>query len=259
MRIGETDSISWLAGSMIGAFAVTLWASTAWAGVPFVTDDADTPEAGHFEINVAGQYTRLEGGSFGTVPSVEVNYGVTDKLQITVLTPLAFSQVKGEGTNFGLGDIELGVKYRFIDADDWGWKPSVAFAPTVTMPSGIEARGLGAGRFQVSLPIWLSKDFNKWTVFGGGSYNINPGPDQLNWWFVGVGVLYEIDASWTLGAEIFHTTPTVHGETNSTAFNVGVIYNISDRHHLMLSAGRNLTNARQNNEFSTFVGYQLTF
>src|SRR4051794_35270690 len=32
--------------------------ATAVAGPPFVTDDADTPEAKAFEINLAGQYTR---------------------------------------------------------------------------------------------------------------------------------------------------------------------------------------------------------
>ncbi len=152
---------------LLWACLCTIWAASAWAGVPFVTDDADTPDAKHFEINIAGQYTRFQGGSVGTIPSVEVNYGVTDKLQVSVLMPIGFSQVQGVGTNVGLGDTELGVKYRFMDADDWGWKPGIAFAPTVTLPSGIEERGLGAGHFQVSLPIWLSKDFNKWTAFGG--------------------------------------------------------------------------------------------
>jgi hypothetical protein len=238
--------------------AAVLSAGPAWAGPPFVTDDADTPDANHFEINLGAQYTRFQGGSAGTVPSLEVNYGITDKLQISILTPLAMAHTDGVGTNIGLGDIELGVKYRFIEADDWGWRPGVAFAPSIVMPSGSEARGLGSGQIGGSLPIWLSKEINQWTLFGGGGYNINPGMDRLNWWFTGVGVTRELTPKWTVGVELFHTTPTDRGAKDNTAFNVGAIYNISDTHHVMASVGRDLVNARENNAFSVFVGYQLT-
>jgi hypothetical protein len=240
------------------AFAAILWTCPARAGAPFVTDDADSPDAGHFEINLAAQYTRLQGGSSGTVPSLEVNYGVTDKFQISVLTPLAMAHQDGAGTNIGPGDVEFGAKYRFVDADDWGWRPGVAFAPSITMPSGSEARGLGSGQIQAFLPIWLSKEFKQWTVFGGGGYNINPGLDRLNWWFTGIGVTRELTPKWTVGVELFHTTPTDQGAKDNTTFNIGAIYNISDTHHLMVSVGRNLVNASENNAFSLYLGYQLT-
>jgi hypothetical protein len=245
-------------GPVIWAALMALWTCPAWAGPPFVTDDADTPDANHFEINLAAQYTRFQGGSAGTIPSLEVNYGITDKLQVSILTPLAMAHVDGIGTNLGIGDTEFGVKYRFIDADDWGWKPSVAFAPSIVMPSGSEVRGLGSGQIQGFLPIWLTKEFNQWTVFGGGGYNINPGIDRLNWWFSGIGVTRELTPQWTVGAEIFHTTPTDRGTKDNTTFNLGAIYNINDVHHLMMSVGRNLTNARENNEFTAFIGYQIT-
>jgi hypothetical protein len=240
------------------AFVAILSAGPALAGAPFVTDDADTPDAQHFEIDLAAQYTRFQGGSAATVPSLEVNYGVTDKLQVSILTPLAMSHIDGTGTNIGLGDIEFGVKYRFIEADDWGWKPSVAFAPSIVMPSGSEARGLGSGQIGAFLPIWLTKEFNQWTVFGGGGYNINPGFDRRNWWFTGIGVTRELTPKWTLGVEVFHTTPTDRDAKDNTAFNVGAIYNISDTHHLLVAVGRNLVNARENNAFSAYIGYQLT-
>jgi hypothetical protein len=187
---------------------VLLLCSPAFAGVPFLTDDADTPDAKHFEINIAAQYTRFQGGSVGAVPSVEVNYGLTSRVELTVLAPLALSHIDGEGANLGVGDIEIGFKYRFIDSDDWGWKPAVAFAPALITTSGSEVRGLGNGRMQGFLPLWLSKDFNQWTVFAGGGYNINPGPGRRDWWFSGIGVTRELDPTWTVGAEIYHATPT---------------------------------------------------
>ena len=238
---------------------IALYPAAAWAGPPFVTDGADTPDAKHFEISIATQYTRFEGGSVGTIPSVEINYGVTDKLQVAILTPLSMSHIDGQGTNVGLGDIEIGFKYRFVDADDWAWRIGVAFAPSIITPSGSSERGLGAGQIQAFLPIWLSKEFGSWTVFGGGGYNINPGVDRQNWWLTGIGATHELNPTWTVGAEIFHTTPTDRGAKDNTAFNVGVIYNISEIHHVMVSIGRNITNARENNEFSTYIGYQIVF
>ena len=133
-------------------------AMPAEAGPPFVTDDPDTPDKGHFEINLAAQYTRFNGGSAANVPSLEVNYGVLSNLQATILVPLGLSQVSGVGTNVGFGDVELELKYRFIEEDSWGWRPAVATAPQINLPTGSEARGLGAGRFTGFIPIWAQKD-----------------------------------------------------------------------------------------------------
>jgi hypothetical protein len=72
---------------------------------------------------------------------------------------------------------DVGLKYRFIDKDDWGWRPSIAIAPQINLPSGSEPRGRGAGRAIGFIPARLSKDFNQWTVWGGGGPNIDPGPD----------------------------------------------------------------------------------
>jgi hypothetical protein len=239
--------------------AAALAATPVSAGPPFVTDDPDTPDKGHFEINLAGQYTRFNGGSTANIPSLEVDYGVLSNLEATILIPLGLSQVSGVGTNVGFGDVELSLKYRFIEEDSWGWRPAVAFAPQINLPSGSEARGLGAGRTTGFIPIWASKDINQWTVFGGGGLNINTGPDQKNWWFSGVGVLRELDPNWTVGGELYYSSPDATGVKHTMGFNLGFIYNINDIYHVLFSAGRNLINARDTNQFSTYIGMQFTF
>jgi hypothetical protein len=244
------------AGALFGAI---LAAPAAMAGPPFVTDDPDTPAKSHFEINLAAQFTRFHGGSTANVPSLEVNYGVLDNLEATVLVPMGLSQVSGVGTNVGFGDIELSFKYRFVEEDSLGWRPSIAIAPQVNLPSGSEARGLGAGRFTGFIPVWLSKDFNQWTAFGGGGPNINTGPDQKNWWFAGLGLLRELSPAWTVGGEVYYNSPEQTGQKNTMGFNLGLIYTISDNYQVLFSAGRNLINARDTNQFSTYSGMQFNF
>ena len=60
----------------------------------------------------------------------------------------------------------------------------------------------------------------------------------------------------TIGAEIYHQTASERGGDSDTGFNIGAIVNFSKMHHLLLSAGRDISGS---NDFSYYVGYQLTF
>ena len=235
------------------------FAPASRAGAPFVTDDADTTDTGHYEIDLGLQYTHLRGDNTGAFPSTEVDYGVTDNLELHTLVSLGFDQASGAPLHVGPGDSEIGIKYRFFDADDWGWRPGLAFAPTLIAPTGNPKLALGTGRTHAFLPLWLSKDFNQWTVFGGGGYTINPGPGNVDWWFAGVGVIYEINPQWTVGAEAYRTTKATTDGAPGTAFNLGVIYTYSAVHHPMMTIGRNLDNAAQNNLLSIYIGDQILF
>jgi len=234
-------------------------AGPATAGVPFVTDDPGTPEKGHFEIDLTGQLTHSRGDTRGNAASAEVDYGLLDQFELHAVVPLAFDSSRDTGTHFGPGDIELGVKYRFIDADENGWRPAVAVAPTINLPSGASSHGLGTGRLHGSLPIWISEALKEWTVFGGGGYAVNPGPGHKNFWFSGIAVTREMTPEFTIGGEIIYRSPAAIGGNTSVGFNLGGVYNLSDRDHLLFSAGRNFIHASENNLYSVFVGWQLTF
>ena len=155
-HIGHISCRYWFAPSIVVSVAM-LAGSSAWAGPPFVTDDPDTPDKGHFEINLAAQYTHFLGGSVASVPSLEVNYGVLGNLEATVLVPMNLSQVGGVGTNVGFGDVEVSLKDRLVEEDAWGWRPAIAIAPQINLPSGSEPRGLGAGRVAGFIPVWLQR------------------------------------------------------------------------------------------------------
>lgn len=240
-------SVALLRGALPLATLV-LTTLSALAGVPFVTDDPDTSDKGHYEINLAVQATRNSISTSGVFPSLEVNYGVLDNLEAHIAVPIAFDRVSAGNTSSAVGDVEVGVKYRFIDADNYGWRPAVAFAPAIALRTGDAGHGLGSRRTHGSLPVWLSEELERWTIFGGG-YNINPGTDNRNFWFAGLGATYEVSPEVIVGAEIFRTTAGTVDGTNGTGFNVGAIFNLSDKHQLLFSVGRNIENAASNNLF----------
>ena len=44
-----------------------------------------------------------------------MNYGALPGLQLHVIAPLAYAHASGGSTFYGVADVELGAKFRFID------------------------------------------------------------------------------------------------------------------------------------------------
>jgi hypothetical protein len=107
-------------------------------------------------------------------------------------------------------------------------------------------------------PLWIQKDFGDWTTFGGGGYWINPGPGNKNHWFVGWVLERKITDKLTLGVELFHQTPGEIGAMQSTGLNIGGIYDFTDRYHFLFSFGKGLQHAKETNELSSYIGFELT-
>lgn len=227
------------------------------AGPPFATDDPEPTDYQHYELYVAFQQARTIDGTSGVIPQVELNYGAVPNLQIGVAVPLAFSRPAGAMRQSGLGDIALSAKYRFLQ--ETNHRPMAAFFPSVTLATGDAGKGLGAGATKIYLPLWLQKSWGSWKSYGGAGYQIDRSTNAKNHWFIGWQVQKEISEHLTLGGELFHSTEAVVGEGSSSGFNLGGFYNFTEHHHLLVSAGRGLSNANRTNQLSSYLGYQLTW
>jgi hypothetical protein len=141
------------------AFAVVETPSPAAAGPPFLTDDPEPVDYDHWEVIGFSMGTMTHGDSAGILPGVEVNFGPLPNVQLHVKVPGGFNSQSVTGTQFGYGDTEVGVKYRFINPGEGDWWPQVAIYPVVIAPTGDAARGLGSGAKR-----WLTKfgQVDKW-------------------------------------------------------------------------------------------------
>jgi len=239
------------------------------AGPPFFTDDPVPVELGHWETNNYASGTVAKGAFAGVSPGVDANYGALANVQLHLLVPLALTQSNGANAQWGPGDVEIGAKYRFVAADEKDWWPQVAFYPFLDFPTGNAARGLGTGSTHLFLPIWLQKDFGKWSTYGGGGYWLNPGPGNRNFWYAGWVVQYQATATLSLGGEIFHQTSFStggpgsvgfpFGSRDATGFNFGGIYDLNKTYHLLFSFGRGLENAPASNLFSYYLALRVTY
>jgi hypothetical protein len=220
------------------SFAALLLASRGLAGPPYVTDDPEPVPFRNWEFYVAG--TRATAGSdrSGDAPHFEVNYGAAPGLQVHLIVPLSFSRPGGGSTAFGLGDIEVGAKYRFVEESKG--RPQIGTFPLVELPTGDAGRGLGAGHVRAFFPVWLQKSFGKWTTYGGGGYWLNPGQGNRNWWYAGWQAQVQATSFFAPGIELFYQTPSGKGRAPEVRFNAGFVLDFGEHHHFLFSAGRGI-------------------
>jgi hypothetical protein len=226
----------------------------AWAGPPFITDDPVPVDFQHWEVYLASQYAHDADGISGTAPHVEVNYGVRPNVQLHLIVPFAYSRPTGMPTQFGLGDVELGVKYRFLQ--ETARRPQAGIFPLIELPAGDESRGLGNGRAQVFLPLWIQKSWGRWSSYGGGGYWINPGAGNRDYWFAGWQVQRSLTKQLAIGAELFFATPNTADSSDRTGYNIGLMYDFDEGHHLLFSAGADIHGS---NRGAAYLAYQWTF
>lgn len=238
---------------VLAAIALGVACTPAVAGPPFLTDDPEPVDLRHAEVNLIAQQTRAAGGRGGSA-SGEFNLGCAAETQCHVAVPIAFDHPAGEAPRAGPGDVELGVKYRFLDSPGDGW--SAAVYPTLDLPTGDAARGLGNGRAQLLLPLWVQRSSGPWRWDAGIARLVDRAPGARDSWFAGLLAQRSFGERLTLGAEVFRRSSTATGEPPAAGFNVGAIVAIAPHQNLLASAGRGLTRV-ETNRCSMFLAYQL--
>lgn len=238
-------------GLMLSSLSVP---TRAYAGPPYITDDPEPVEYQHWELYVASIFARHPNAWTSTAPHIEVNYGVVPEVRLHTILPMTLYAPDTGASNYGFGDTELGVKYRFIQ--EGHWLPEVGTFPLLEVPSGSHTKNLGSGHFQEFLPLWLQNNKEKWTVYGGGGYWINPGAGNRNWWFTGIVIQRQVLPNLTPGAEFFDSTSQQPGESAQTGLNLGLVWDLSNLQHIMFSAGPAFGGP---NQLQGYFAYQLTF
>jgi len=256
-RCGEIRAhmaVAILLGLGAAAFAPT----SALAGPPFRTDDPVPVDYEHGELYLFATGTQAKGTNEGVAPGIEANYGFLPNAMLHVILPGAYSREDGH-TNWGYGDTEIGLKYRFLDGGPEGTGLMAGIFPLVVVPTGDKGQGLGGGETQVFLPLWLQKDFGPWTTYGGGGYWVNPGSGNKDYWFAGWLLQRQVTDHLVLGGEVFYQSADTLDSVDSTGFNLGGIYDFSSQQHVLFSVGTGIQNASETNSFSYYLGYQYTF
>ena len=229
---------AWIAASF-SLFVIVASISLYAQGPPFQTDDPVPVDLHHYEFYTFGSAdgTPVEMDSVG--PAFEFNWGAIPRVQLHAIFPFGVAAPRnnpaylpnGAGpTEFGLTDAELGAKIAFIK--EGKHMPQIGTFTMFEIPTGNADKGLGVGTVWYKLPIWLQKNFGKWTLDGGGGYAVVPQIGHRNYPYTGWLVKKALNERLELGAEVFahgrEGTATAQTEA-STMLDVGSYYHF--KHH----------------------------
>jgi hypothetical protein len=230
------------------------FAQPAVAGPPYVSDDPEPTDYKHYEIYTFSGGVATRDGRSGEM-GIDFNYGAAPNLQLTATLPAGFESPTVGSTRFGLSNIELAAKYRFLHQETFGWDVSVF--PRIFLPSPSSA--VGDKKPSLLLPIWVQKDWaNGWSTFGGGGCVANADSSKnscLAGWVITRKILPKLQ----LGLELFHQTADSSGTPATSSLGVGVTYDINDTYHVLGYVRRGIQNPTETDQYSWYGALLTTF
>src|SRR5450631_4009012 len=107
--------------------------SLVYAGPPYDTDDPQPVDFHHWELYCSTYGLKNSMFSMGTLPHIEINYGVLPNVQLHIVSPMSFNTVSEGKTKYGYGDTEFGIKYRFVNQDSGNFQ--IGIFPILEVPT----------------------------------------------------------------------------------------------------------------------------
>lgn len=244
MRFALLAAIALTAGACFspGAFAQ--------GGPPYYTNDPGTPGNKQWEINLGYMPFLFNAQSITHTPDVDINFGVGDRIQLTFENAWLRVANPGESSKYGLGQDQLGVKWRFYDNEETGFAMAMFPQVSVNNPNNSVRRGITPRGASLILPVEFAKKVGPLNVNWEVGYNFarSGGDGYLS----GVVVGHDFTDKLEMDAE-FYAVGAFHPAVNSDTLEMGARYKIHPPFILLLMAGRSVENARNGQPY--FVGY----
>lgn len=227
---------------------------------PMQTEDTETPGANNWEINV------VLSGDVGSderevdAPSLDLNYGLGDNVQLTYEVPYAFAReepqraISGSSATVsanGVGDSIFGVKYRFYDNKDTGL--SFAIYPQIQFRTPGGNRRVSDGRTVLILPLVVTREFEHASISANAGSESSSGEQR---YFASFGVGRRLSSDVALLAEIVGTNLNAADEKH-VLLNFGLRRKISKTQSLSGSLGRDIYAGGDQSKHNYFnISYQ---
>ena len=235
------------------AIAAAMLPALAQGGPPMVTDDPETPGDGHWEINIGAIATRTPGRWEVAAPDADINYGWGDRIQLKLDIPWVTARDDGQRWKSGVGEAEVGVKWRFVDQEQAGFSLSTYPQYGRSLLKSSIRRGLAADGHRFFLPLEFATELAGFGVAAEiGREFVQRGP---NAWAAGVVAAHACGSEIECMAEI-HTTqaPFEH----QTLLNLGLHWKLDDALTVLAAIGRDVgVRSDEHRQALVYLGLQI--
>ena len=188
------------------------------AQLPFYTDDPEVTARGTLHFEFFNEFDGLQPSEFPdrsqNTANFKVNYGLPHSLEVDLDIPyLSIYRASGTPGAAGIGDTNLGLKWKFHSATAGSRVPALAASLYIEFPTGNDQQQLGSGLNDYWLNFIAQEPFTDKTrlnvnlgfLFAGntstGVVGVQTTRGQV--YTSGVSLLHDFRARLTLGGEVF--------------------------------------------------------
>ena len=247
--------------------ALLLIAYPSWAAHPLITDDTGTQGKGKFQLELNGQYDwdkddseDVSVRSTGGQAAATLSYGIAENVDLVLSLPYLWGKAEANETTLydekGIGDAVLETKWRLFEKD----KFSVALKPGISIPTGNDEKGLGAGLLGGHLFLIASQELGSWAFHGNLGYirNENKVDERKDIWHASFAATWEVIKNLKLVADIGIERNPDEDAKNDPAFIIGgIIYSINENFDVDLGVKCSLDSSET--DFSALAGVTFRF
>jgi hypothetical protein len=236
--------------------------TAVYASHPLITDDAGTMGQGNAQLEVNGEYDHdEEAGATGTVYELAptLTYGLTESADLVLTVPYQSIKEQEAGvsvTESGMADLAVELKWNFYNRGNLG----LALKPGLTLATGDEDKGLGAGKAGYGSMLIGSLDLASFMVHANLGYfrNENESGDRKNLWHASLASECEVSEELTAVANIgLETNPDRRSATPPVFLLGGLIYSATDQ--ISLDGGVKFGLNKPEVDYAILAGMTLAF
>lgn len=208
---------------LVRSCIIILLAGTEHAGklraqMPFYTDDSEVTVAKKAHTELFNEIDGLQSAQFPSLrqntSNFKINAGLPHNLELDFDVPyITIYRASGAQGASGIGDADMGIKWKFHQGSPSSWLPSLAATFYVEFPTGNAKEQLGSGLTDYWLNFILQKPFTEKTRLNAnvglllagntstGDVGIRTTRGQV--YTGGLSVLHDFSRRWTLGGEVY--------------------------------------------------------
>ena len=217
-------------------------------GPPMITDDPGTPGNGKWEDNLAIIFGHRPNETSIDLPEIDLNYGVGDRIQLTLQTAPVLLKRSGHGLIGGIGGTEAAVKWRFLDEATSGFDMSMFPRVIFNVAQSSVRRGLAEDGTRFQIPFQAAKVFGRWHA----DVEIGPRVSTVgrSEWLCGVVAGLDVTKQTMLMTEL-HDESRMNFSRDVLTLNFGLRHAFTENYILIVSMGHELRSP----EPTALIGY----
>ncbi|UCG71522.1 MAG: hypothetical protein JSV45_09645 [Chromatiales bacterium] len=236
--------------------AVLAVCQAAVAGPPLQTEDPEILDQWQWEIITATTLTSTDGGDTWQAPFLDLSLGlIQDSVQVFAAYPYVYVDPDDGDSEWDFGNLETGIKWRFINTERLQVAAGFLYAFGVTRRTAEKGIGDDEDVAVFLLPAQYQLN-DKWRINASAGYaSVDDGRDE---WFYSGAVAYGLNDRWELLFELAGATDNDF-EDDLLDVRAGFDFAFTEDFHFLFSAATGLREPDGEDEldYDIFMGLQF--